>query len=323
VAYELENRLVIGLASSALFDLSESHKVFERDGEEVYRKYQEENLDEQLAPGVAFPFIKRLLSLNDLSEPGDPLVEVIVLSRNDPDTGLRVMRSIQTHDLPITRAVFMQGRSPHKFMPAFNMSLFLSANREDAREAMAAGLPAGQVLESDAVDDDSLDLRIAFDFDGVLADDASERVMQDDGLPGFHKYETANLATAHSPGPLRDLLMHINKIQTCEEGRHRDDPAYKLRVHVAIVTARSAPSHERAVRSLKAWGVTVNDAFFLGGVDKGKILEILKPHIFFEDQLGNLTNAARVAPSVYVPFGVMNEPMDASAHDSGAPPDRD
>ena len=320
MAYELENRLVIGLASSALFDLSESHKVFERDGEEAYRQYQEENLDEQLAPGVAFPFIKRLLSLNDLSEPDDPLVEVIVLSKNDPDTGLRVMRSIQTHGLPITRAVFMQGRSPHKFIPAFNMSLFLSANRDDVRQAMAAGHPAGQVLESDAVDDDSRDLRLAFDFDGVLADDTSERVMQDDGLPGFHKYETANRATAHNPGPLRDLLVHINKIQTREEARHSEDRAYKPRVHVAIVTMRSAPSHERAVRSLKAWGVTVNDAFFLGGVDKGKVLEILKPHIFFEDQLGNLTNAARVAPSVYVPFGVMNEPAaDPATDDVEAP----
>ncbi|MDT0165737.1 5'-nucleotidase [Actinotalea sp. AC32] len=307
--FKLDDRLVVGIASSALFDLTDSDQVFRTQGEAAYRRYQEEHLNDTLEPGEAYPFIRRLLSLNDLADaPDDPLVEVIVLSRNDPDTGLRVMKSIEAHCLPITRAVFMQGRSPHKFMPAFNMSLFLSASARDVKEAVSAGLPAGQVLQSPAVEEDeSGDLRIAFDFDGVLADDASEGVMQEGGLPAFHAHEVANLTTPHTPGPLEPFLAAINRIQDREEARRLEDPEYRARVHVAIVTARNAPSHERAVASLKRWGVRVNDAFFLGGVEKARVLGILKPHIFFDDQKGHLEGAAKVAPSVHVPFGVINE----------------
>lgn len=308
VACELEQRLVIGVASSALFDLAEADTVFREQGEEAYRAYQEQHLDETLGTGVAFPFVRRLLSLNDLS-PDDPLVEVIVLSRNDPDTGLRVMRSIQSHSLPITRAIFMQGRSPYHFMPALNMSLFLSANETDVREAVALGLPAGRVLGPAAADEsDDQDLRIAFDFDGVLADGASERVYQADGIEGFRAHETMNAATPHDPGPLRDFLANVNRLQQREEEQRVKDPDYKIRVHVSLVTARNAPAHERAVRSLKDWGVTVNDAFFLGGIDKSTIMGVLKPHIFFDDQVRHLSGTSRSTPSVHVPFGKLNEP---------------
>lgn len=306
--YELENRLVVGIASSALFDLAESDAVFREQGEEAFRAYQEEHLDDTLDKGVAFPFIRRLLSLNDLS-PDDPLVEVIILSRNDPDTGLRVMRSIQSHELPISRAIFMQGRSPYHFMPALNMSLFLSANEDDVREAVALGLPAGRVLGPAVADEgDDQDLRIAFDFDGVLADDASEQVYQARGIDDFRFHESANAATPHDPGPLRDFLAGVNRLQRREEERRAQDADYKIRVHVSLVTARSAPTHERPVRSLKDWGVAVNDAFFLGGIDKSTIMEVLKPHIFFDDQVGHLTGTSRSTPSVHIPFGKLNEP---------------
>nr|WP_145483722.1 MULTISPECIES: 5'-nucleotidase [Streptomyces] len=306
-AYDLANRLVVGVASSALFDLRESDAVFREQGEEAYRAYQEENRDDTLRPGVAFAFIRRLLSLNDLGEPGDPLVEVIILSRNDPDTGLRVMRSIQAHELPISRAVFMQGRSPYKFMPALNMSLFLSANGDDVREAVAAGLPAGHVLGA-AYPDDAADreLRIAFDFDGVLATDAAEQVYQSGGLEEFRAHELRNAATPHDAGPLRDFLAGVNRIQNREEERRRTHPDYEVRVHVSIVTARNAPAHERAVNSLKQWGVRVNGAFFLGGIDKGAVMKVLDPHIFFDDQVTHLESTARTTPSVHVPFGEIN-----------------
>ncbi|MEU6273802.1 5'-nucleotidase [Streptomyces populi] len=311
-AYELKNRLVVGIASSALFDLAEADAVFRDQGEEAYRAHQEEHLDDTLGKGVAFPFVRRLLSLNDLS-PDDPLVEVIILSRNDPDTGLRVMRSIQSHDLPISRAIFTQGRSPYRFMPALNMSLFLSADEDDVREAVALGLPAGRVLGSAVADgDDDQDLRIAFDFDGVLADDASEQIYQADGLEGFRSHETTNAATPHDPGPLRDFLAGVNRLQRREAERRSEDAGYRMRVHVSLVTARAAPAHERPVRSLKNWGVTVNDAFFLGGIDKSTIMEVLRPHIFFDDQVGHLTGTTRSTPSVHVPFGKMNEPDSAA-----------
>ncbi|ROP45546.1 5'-nucleotidase [Pseudokineococcus lusitanus] len=320
-AYQLEQRLVVGIASSALFDLAESDAVFRAEGEAAYRKYQEAHLEDTLAPGAAFAFIERLLSLNDLADEGDPLVEVIVMSSNDPDTGLRVMKSIAAHGLPITRAVFRQGRSPHKFMPAFNMSLFLSGDEGAVREAVEAGRPAGRVLPSrvTASDAGSGDLRIAFDFDGVVADDSSEAVMQRAGLAEFHRHEVANVATPLGDGPLKAFLAAINRIQDREEAKRLEDPSYRIRVHVAIVTARNAPSHERALASLKQWGVRVNDAFFLGGIAKSRVLEILRPHIFFDDQMSHLEGAADVVASVHVPFGVVNTQAETSTAPGSAP----
>lgn len=306
VAYNLEDKLVIGVASSALFDLSDSDAVFRQHGEKQYREHQEQHISSPLEPGVAFPFINRLLSLNDLS-PEKPLVEVIVLSRNDPETGLRVMRSIAHHGLKITRAIFMQGRSPYAYMGALNMSLFLSQNLDDVRVALDMGFAAGQVLGSPAANLEETDLRVAFDFDGVLADDSSERVMQAEGLTGFHAHETEHLNEPLPEGKLSDFLRGINRIQDVEDARVNEDSDYSRRVHVSIVTARNAPSHERVVRTLQSWGVRVNNAFFLGGIEKAKILRVLRPHIFFDDQLGHLTNAANEIPSVHVPFGVVNE----------------
>jgi 5'-nucleotidase len=307
VPYDLDDMLVVGVASSALFDLSAADAVFREEGEAKYREYQEAHIGDPLEPGGAFPFIKRLLSLNDLSPDGTPLVEVIVLSRNDPETGLRVMRSTADRGLPISRAIFMQGRSPYEFMGALNMSLFLSQNARDVRIALGMGFAAGQVLGSPAADPHGTDLRIAFDFDGVLADDSSERVMQSEGLPAFHAHETEHLDQPLPEGRLSDFLRAINRIQDIEEARVESEPGYNRRVHVAIVTARNAPSHERVVRTLKSWGVRVNDAFFLGGIEKAKVLRVLKPHIFFDDQLGHLEGAANEIPSVHVPFGVVNE----------------
>lgn len=307
--YELGHRLVVGVASSALFDLHESDALFRSRGEAAYREYQEQHLDDPLEPGVAFSFIRRLLSLNDLGEPTDPLVEVIVLSRNDPDTGLRVMRSVEHHQLQISRAVFMRGKSPYKFMPALGMSLFLSSDRASVLQAAALGLPAGRVLDSAAADDmDDPDLRIAFDFDGVLGDDASEQIFQAGDLKEFHAHEREQAHVPQEPGPLKDFLAKINVIQTKEEERKLADPDYRIRLHVSIVTARNAPAHERAIRSLKSWGVNVNDAFFLGGIAKAPIIEALRPHIFFDDQLLHLESTAEAAPSVHIPFGALNQP---------------
>jgi len=316
--YKLADRLVVGIASSALFDLAESDAVFRNDGEESYRRYQEDHLDDPLSAGAAFPFIQRVLSLNDLACADDPLVEVIVMSRNDAGTGLRVMRSIAHHELGITRAIFTQGRSPYRFMPALNMSLFLSANEDDVRSAIAQGYPAGQVLASAYTDDNTDELRIAFDFDGVLASDESEQIYRQHGLQDFQQHEVANAVTPLSPGPLHDFLASLTKIQKREERQCRQDSSYSRRVRVSIVTARSAPAHERAVASLKAWGVTVNDAFFLGGIDKGTIMPILRPHIFFDDQRTHLMSTARSVPSVHVPFGIANQ----GAMSADTPPKR-
>ncbi|WKD31044.1 5'-nucleotidase [Streptomyces xanthophaeus] len=311
--YDLSDRLVVGIASSALFDLTDCDAVFRERGEDAYRAYQETHVDELLAKGVAFPFVRRLLSLNDLADRADPLVEVIILSRNDPDTGMRVMRSIEAHHLPISRAVFRQGRPSHPFMPALNMSLFLSADGADVRDAVAAGRPAGHVLRTGRIDDETdPELRIAFDFDGVVASDTSEQVYQSGGIDAFRAYEVGHAGTPHDPGPLRDFLAGINRIQRLEEERRREDSAYRPRLRVALVTARDAPAHERALLSLKKWGLRVNDAFFLGGIDKSAVMKTLDPHIFFDDQVAHLNGTAQGTPSVHIPFGLINSPPAAA-----------
>lgn len=303
----LERALVVGVASSALFDLDASDAVFRRDGEQKYREYQRDHLGDALAPGVAFPFIRRLLALNDLS--GDErLVEVVVLSRNDPETGLRVMRSVEHHGLDITRAIFMQGRSPYRFMEPLRMSLFLSANGADVREAIRMGFAAGRVVGRTADDDGGADLRIAFDFDGVLADDSSERIYQEGTLEAYQANESALADVPLPKGPLAAFLEKINHIQRIEDAKHDADPGgYERRVRVAVVTARSAPAHERAINSIHQWGLRVNDAFFLGGIDKGPVLGVLQPHIFFDDQHRHVDTASRSTPSVHIPFGELNE----------------
>jgi 5'-nucleotidase len=308
MAYSLENRLVIGVSSSAVFDLRESDAVFRRDGEEEYRKFQREHLDHPLPRGIAYPFIKRILSLNDLSpDEADPLVEVVLLSRNDPDTGLRVMKTIEHYGLPIRRAIFMQGKSPYEYIPALNIALFLSGNKPDVDAAIRSKYPAGQVLDSQFEDDESDGvLRIAFDFDGVLAGDESESVMQTEGLSKFHAHEVRNVMHPHNPGPLKEFLVRVSKIQAVEESYKKENPKYVNRLRVSIVTARNAPSHERALKTLESWGVHANDAFFLGGIEKGIVLSVLRPHIFFDDQPSHLKSASAVTPSVHIPFGVIN-----------------
>lgn len=211
-AYELSDRLVVGVASSALFDLTESDAYFNEHGELAYRKYQDKHIADTLPKGVAFPFTQRLLQLNDL-RPGDPLVEVIVLSRNDADTGLRVMRSIDAHKLNMTRAIFTQGVAPYEYIGALEMSLFLSGNRPDVDAAIRAGFPAGHVLPSRAeYDDADRSLRVAFDFDGVLAADSSERVYRSDGIDKYMMHESSHRDDPIEPGLLKPLLADLNRI---------------------------------------------------------------------------------------------------------------
>lgn len=307
--FDLEKRLVIGLASSALFDLTESDNIYRTEGPEVYRKFQRDNQETPLKTGVAFPFIKRLLSLNEL-DVANPPIEVVLMSRNSPDTGLRVMKSIEHYGLGMTRAVFLQGRTPHKYIPAFNISLFLSANEADVKQAILAGYPAGQVLDSKIVDNmEDKELRIAFDFDGVLADDEAEAVYQKThDLTKFHQHEIDKVHIAHNPGPLKVFLEKISVIQKMEEQRALSDVSYNPKLRISIVTARSAPSHERVINTMRTWDINVDEAFFLGGIEKKRVLEVLEPHVFFDDQKLHLEPAASVLPSVHIPFGITNTP---------------
>ncbi len=241
------------------------------------------------------------------SAAADRVVEVILLSRNDPDTGLRVFNSIQHHGLAISRAVFVSGRDPFRYLGAFNTALFLSANPEDVRKAIMQGAPAGRVFPTEFVDDTAeSEPRIAFDFDGVIADDSAEAVFKDKGLDEFLRSEREHAGTAHPLGPLHRFFLEVAKLQGQERLRKAADPQYEPRIRVAIVTARNAPAHERVVTSLREWGIQVDEVFFLGGIDKAKVLQVFRPHIFFDDQVSHIEGTARVTPSAHVPFGVAN-----------------
>lgn len=307
MGYPIDRKLVIGVASSALFDLEEPDRIFREYGEDEYRKFQRSHVHHALNRGVAFPFIRRYLGINDRYPEQRP-VEVVLLSHNDPDTGQRVFNSIRTYGLDITRAAFLRGKSPYPYIEPFNVSLFLSANERDVSQAVGAGFPAGQVIPT-TVEDDSADaeLRIAFDFDGVIADDEAEAVYAEhNNLDMFQQYESEHVATPHSPGPLADLFRKLSFFQKLEKKREREEVGYERLLRIAIVTARNAPAHERMITTLRDWGISPDETFFLGGIDKARILGVLKPHIFFDDQMSHIASVAGTIPSVHIPFGVRN-----------------
>ena len=305
--YDISDKLVIGIASSALFDLGESDRVFRNEGEQAYRAFQREHESETLPKGAAMPFIRRLLNLNSRI-PGVEPIEVILFSRNDPDTGQRVFNSIRDYGLDITRGVFTSGESPYRYLDSFGTSLFLSANNEDVVKAIDTGHAAGTVLRSFVTDDDdSYELRVAFDFDGVIADDSAENVYQKKNLNAFQESEISNASVPHPPGPLREFFVKLARLQQVEQEHRLVDPSYRKSISTAIITARGAPANERVVTTLRSWNVMADKTFFLGGVEKGRILDIFRPHIFFDDQLTHLEPSSGFIPSVHIPFGRINK----------------
>lgn len=303
MAYPIEKKLVVAVTSRAVFDMQKANQIFDEQGTEPYREYQLAHLDNPLAPGVAFPFIRRLLRLNELYPDQQP-VEVVVLSRSDPASGRRFYRSCKHHGLNITRGAFLSGKSPYPYIRSFNASLFMSANEADVLNALEAGLPAGLVLPSKAIDDGAdHELRIAFDFDGVLADDESEAVYRKSrDLDMFAAYEVNKADKPHNPGPLKDLFTKIGFFQKLEIKRAKDQPGYVPAVRIAIVTARNAPANERVVTTLDSWGMSATETFFMGGIEKKRVLDALQPHIFFDDQLTHLQPSAETIPSVFIPI---------------------
>lgn len=305
--YPIEKKLVIAVSTSALFNMEESDSIFRAKGIDAYRKYQEKKIDEPLEKGVAFPFIKRILSLNE-SFPNEKPIEVVVFSKNSPETGLRAFHSIQHYRLDISRACFSSGKSNFQYLPAFNASLFLSANPDDTKNAIRAGYAAGTVLETKVVDDeDDTQLRLGFDFDGVIADDSSEQFYKESNgnMSEYHEHEQQLALNPLESGPIGKLLQRISFFQKLESKQAEKDENYKKILSTAIVTARNAPAHERVVTTLKNLSIEVDDVFFLGGIDKARILGILRPHIFFDDQLVHLSHLENV-PAVHIPFGIAN-----------------
>ena len=294
-----EGVLVIGISSRALFDLRQSHEIFESQGLQAYTDYQVKREDQFLKPGVAFPLVRKLLALNedDVDHPG---VEVILLSRNNADTGLRIFNTIEHYGLKIERAAFTGGDSPYKYMEAYGADLLLSTNAGDVRKALEQGYAAATILPGSASDRDSGQLRIAFDGDAVLFGDEAERIFQEHGLEAFSDSERESAGHPLSGGPFKPVLEALHKIQSAYPIDHNP-------IRTALVTARSAPAHKRVVLTLRQWGIRIDEALFLGGRSKGEFLKTFGADIFFDDQHVHIDSAKAHVASAHVPTGVANE----------------
>lgn len=302
--------LIVAITSRALFDMEHSHDLYEREGVAAFSAFQRENEDQPLAPGIAFPLVRKLLALNDAA-PRDgagtevPRVEVILLSRNSSDTGLRIFNSIQHHGLGITRATFTAGAPTWPYIAPFGAHLFLSANPESVRNALEHGVAAATILPTapgfqPALRQQRDQLRIAFDGDAVIFGDESERVSQEQGLAAFHDHEAARAGEPLSGGPFRGFLDALHRLQAAFPAG--DDAP----IRTALVTARSAPAHKRVILTLREWGVRLDEALFLGGRPKGPFLETFGADIFFDDSLHNIDSARQHVATGHVPHGVSN-----------------
>jgi len=303
----LDDKLVIAISSRALFDMSDSHRVFQEQGVEAYCRYQIEHEDEVLPPGVAFSMVRKLLALNQQQDA--TRVEVILLSRNSADTGLRVFNSIEHYGLAITRAAFTNGASPWRYVAPFGAQLFLSADPDDVAQALSRGHAAATILPSAArpategQDDDATgQVRIAFDGDAVLFEDVAERVYRSQGLSGFAASERAQAKRPLAGGPFKPFLAALHKLQS-------QYPPDACPIRTALVTARGAPAHERVIRTLRSWNIRIDEAMFLGGLNKAEFLAAFEADIFFDDQRGHCELARHRVATGHVPHGVANEPQ--------------
>ncbi|HTQ78092.1 MAG TPA: 5'-nucleotidase [Burkholderiales bacterium] len=303
--YSVEGKLVVAISSRALLDFEEENRVFDTQGERAYVDLQYARLDVPAKAGVALPLVKKLLAFNT---PGAQRVEVVILSKNDPVSGLRVFRSAKLAGLDLERGVFTRGRSPYRYLDALKANLFLSANEQDVMAALDASVPAARVVpeSAQAAGRHAEEVRIAFDGDAVLFSDEAERVYQREGLDAFTRHETAHALKPLPPGPFKPLLEALHRLQAAGG---TDAP---MRLRTALVTARSAPAHERAVRTLIDWNIAVDEALFLGGLDKGEFLRAFQPDFYFDDQRGHVESARRHVATGHVPFGVANRERRAS-----------
>jgi 5'-nucleotidase len=297
MASSLQGKLVVAISSRALFDLEEENSVFEESNDKAYMAMQMARIDQPAKPGVAFSLVKKLLAFN--SE-GAQRVEVVILSRNDPVSGLRVMKSAEHYKLQIARCTFTRGEPPWRYLRPLKANLFLSAKSEDVRSALGNGFPAATVATRSvkASELHPHEVRIAFDGDAVLFSDEAERVYAKGGLDKFIKNEVKKAEQPLPPGPFKPLLEALHRLQS--EGTAH------IRIRTALVTARSAPAHERAIRTLMAWNITVDEAMFLGGLEKGEFLREFEPDFFFDDQTGHVQSAADHVPAGHVESGVRN-----------------
>jgi len=291
-----KNKLVIAISSRALFNLDESHQIYKDKGVEAYAKHQQANEGVVLKPGVGFTLVKKLLALNSDKTP----IDVILLSRNSADTGLRIFNSIEHYGLNISRAAFTRGESTHPFVGAFEADLFLSSNYHDVQKALESGFAAASIVASKSDNVHPSQLRIAFDGDAVIFSDESEKIFQEHGLEAFEENEKLSANIELKAGPFKSFLASLQKIQSTF-------PEENNPIRTALVTARSAPSHKRVIHTMREWGIRIDEAFFLGGLDKGVFLKEFAADIFFDDQHQHCHSASQYVSTGHVPNGIKSK----------------
>ena len=296
MAVSLDNKLVVGISSRALFDLEVENRIYEEQGLQAYLEYQVAHEKEILKPGTAFPLIKALHKLNDC---GEQLVEIIIMSKNSADTSLRIFNSIEHYGLDITRAALVGGNRIIPYLPAFNTGLFLSASEQDVQEAIDAGIAAGLICNHEDLaihPEEEIDqIRIAFDGDAVIFSDESEKIFKAEGLAAFEEHERLNARKPLPEGPFAKLLSTISLVQ-------KQFGTDQAPIRTALVTSRNAPAHERVIRTLRVWGVRIDEVFFMGGIRKSEVLKAFGAHIFFDDQAVHTEPASRLVPAARVPY---------------------
>lgn len=297
MASSFDDKLVIAISSRALFNLEDSHKIYLEQGLDAFAKYQVEREDETLDPGDAFPLVQKLLRLNERLG-AESCVEVILLSRNSADTGLRVFNSIEHYNLPISRAAFCSGVSPYRYASAFGCHLFLSTEPEDVRQALDAGMAAATLIASKKIEDERDELRFAFDGDAVIFSDEAERIFKAEGLDAFAKSEKSSAKKPLAGGPFKDFLTALQLLQA-KFGE-------ECPIRTALVTARSAPAHERVIRTLREWNIRIDESLFLGGLSKGPFLRAYGADVFFDDQPLHCESAKDYVATGHVPHGIAN-----------------
>lgn len=305
MAASFGDKLVIAISSRVLFDLSESDRIYREEGLEAYSRHQIEHEREILEPGEAFPLVRKLLRLNETLG-GEPRVEVILLSRNSADTGLRVFNSIEHYNLNITRAAFCGGESPYRYVSAFGCHLFLSTQAEDVRNALEHGVAAATLMPSSKTHRDDEEIRFAFDGDAVVFSDEAEKIFKSEGLEAFARSEKAAAREPLNAGPFKNFLGALHNLQSEFE-------ADRCPIRTALVTARSAPAHERVVMTLRAWKIRIDESLFLGGLPKSEFLKSYGADVFFDDQQQHCESASPHVSTGHVPHGVANQPPEPSA----------
>ena len=296
MALDLNGKLVVGISSRALFDLEEENRIFEEQGLEAFAKYQEEHENDILKPGTAFPLVKALHRLNRGEK---QLTEIIVMSKNSTSTSMRIFNSIKHYGLDISRAALVSGKSLAPYLTAFKTDLFLSASESDVQEAINANIAAGIICVGKGLpidpNEEITQIKIAFDGDAVIFSDESEKIYKEQGMVAFAEHEEKNAKKPLPEGPFAKLLKTISLVQRKFEGE-------PIPIRTALVTARNAPAHERVIRTLRAWDVRIDEAFFLGGIEKSAVLKAFGAHIFFDDQSVHTEPASKLVPAARVPY---------------------